>query len=324
MPLTQSEMDEADHLFVSLTFGSEDDKARAEKSLRTWAGADPERLGYLEEHAAVDRIVDAQLGTLQTRYARRVVPKSARRASVARRSWPRTAMIFGTSAIAVAAALVTVYVNPVLSTQEFNSAVGEQRQVALGDGSTVLLNTSTSLVYENRLRSREVRLKQGEVLFSVAHNAFRPFHVAANEVSIRDIGTVFSVRADPAMVSVAVLEGEVEMSSGDRKIALHMNEAATADASQTIYSEDAEFQKFINWKDRRLEFSSAPLADVVQELQRYRGAPITFADAKAKNYRVTGGFSSANPDLLLKTLPDVAPVTVQLRPDGEAIIASRR
>ncbi|MDS0858706.1 hypothetical protein NUV25_13430, partial [Burkholderia pseudomultivorans] len=59
MPLTQAEIDEADDLLVSLTFGSDAEKSRARAELESWAGDIPERRQYLSDHHAAERVVDA-------------------------------------------------------------------------------------------------------------------------------------------------------------------------------------------------------------------------------------------------------------------------
>ncbi|KND57665.1 Iron siderophore sensor protein [Candidatus Burkholderia verschuerenii] len=201
--------------------------------------------------------------------------------------------------------LVALYINPVLSTQEFSSDIGAQRRVALSDGSSVLLNTSTSVVFENRLRSRDAHLRKGEALFSVLHSGLRPFEVTTRNVTVRDVGTIFSVRSDSDDVTVAVVEGQVELSSADQKVILSDDQAATIDASHLISRSDAQFQALVNWRNQRLEFKRTPLMLVVREIQRYSRRAISFEDVRVQGYRVTGGFSSADPDLLLKTLGSV-------------------
>lgn len=325
MPLTQLEMDEADDLFVSLAFGAGQEREWAEDALCRWAGANIERLDYLKKHNVVDRLIDNHLGELRVRYARPMNNSSNAR----RRAWRSTCtkftyMLMG---LACAVAAAVSYVNPILSKQEFHAAVGEQANVQLSDGSHVLLNTASSVVFEDRLRSREVTLVEGEVMLSVVHSELRPFEVVANTANIRDTGTVFSVRRNEHTVSVAVLEGQVQISvpAGGQPFVLGAERAAIVSDGQILpISDGPTFETLISWKDQRLEFTSEPLVSLVQEVQRYRKPKIRFSDRTAEAFRVTGGFSSADPDLLLKTLPDVVPVNVQFSPDGEVVISSRR
>ncbi|MEK7918871.1 FecR domain-containing protein [Burkholderia contaminans] len=324
MTWTESQKDEADELLVTINFGRGEERTLARAALQRWAGDDPKRLAYIAEHMSVDREVDTFVHELRGRYRRHLSPS---REAVVRRAprWPAIAGAIGFSACAFAVAAWAV--NPVLSEQRFSSAIGEQVDVALDDGSHVRLNTATSIQFVNRLRSREVTMLEGEALYAVKHDSLRPFHVIAGATDIRDVGTRFSVRVRPADVDVAVLEGRVELSlrSGGPVVDLDANEAARATGTQIVeVSDSQEFDAMVSWKDRRLQFDGTPLSGVVHELQRYRVARIVLADNVAARFRVTGGFSISDPDVLLRSLPMVAPVTVKFQPDGTAVIASRR
>lgn len=321
--LSQADMDEADELFVSLSFGSAQEKTEAGVALEQWAGNNPARLDYVRMQQAADQVVDHHLDELRNRYPRHphtVAPRSG----VLAVQWLRSAYLSTGLMLGLAAAVV--YVNPVLSSQQLETSVGEQVTVALGDGSSVLLNTNSTAVFDNRLRSRELTLNRGEVSLTVAHSSWRPFQVAAQAAVIRDIGTVFSVRSDTGKVAVAVVEGEVEISAAtDRPpVRVQARQAAMVYGDQVSrVFEGAAYDALVSWRDRRLEFASAPLSSLVQEVQRYRTRPIVIADRKAEMVRVTGGFSSTDPDLLLRTLPAVAPVNVQFAQNGDVVISSR-
>ena len=332
MQLLEQEKEEADRLFYATSYGSRQEQTRAYEALRQWIGDDPERMQYVERLADFDRLVDPHLDGLRTAYSRVFAdPASptpsptptpgARRTSRLRYTW------FTSGVSAFGAAAMAVYlINPVLSTQTFHSDVGQQVQVGLHDGSELLLNTATSGTVEYRVRSREVSLASGEAMFSVVHNSLRPFVVNASNTRIEDIGTVFSVRNLDRHVVVAVLQGEVEMSmpSSDQRLFLHAREAGLADDSEIKFAaNDQSFDSLVSWKDQHLVFTDEPLSLVIRELQRYRKQPITFSDERARNIRISGGFASSDPDSILKALPEVAPVAIQFRPDGEAFIASR-
>lgn len=327
MPLSQSERNHADDLFSSAKFGDTQQKKAALAAIEAWAGQIPERLAYLAELEAADRAVDTNLAALRSRYPRQVdnrTPPPAEPARTARvpALWP------GIALACCAMAMTTVWViNPVQSRQDMSSSIGQQSSLDLDDGSHVLLNTNTAIRFVNRLRSRELTLERGEALFSVNHSALRPFHVYAGTAEIRDVGTQFSVRLLDSGVSVAVLEGQVSVTSSASAppTLLTAHEALRTNGTTVVPVTGSEaVSAMLDWTDRRLDFNATRISDVIEELQRYRAQPIVLADARAGTYRVTGGFSIADPDQLLKTLPSVAPVTVTVKPDGTAVVASRR
>ncbi|MBN6732579.1 FecR family protein [Burkholderia multivorans] len=337
MPLTQAEIDEADDLLVSLTFGSDAEKSRARAALESWAGDIPERRQYLSDHHAVDRVVDALSDDLGRLYKRHIgpaaVPPRPRHESPialplpsGRRTGVRVAT-YGAAVVLLGAVSTLWVVNPILTSQHVQTTVGEHVEVALDDGSHVTLNTDTELTFVNRLRSRDATIQRGEALFSVAHSLVRSFDVSAGTANVRDIGTRFTVRKMADGVDVAVLEGQVELtaSAGAAPVSLLAGQAARADRVGNVELQDQQqFDAMVSWKDNRLQFNGTPLRDVVREVQRYRKQPIVLADARVGDYRVTGGFSSADPDLLLKTLSSVVPVTVEFQRAGTAVIAARR
>jgi len=330
MQLLEQEKEEVDDLFYLMTHGSRQEQARAREALREWIGSSVDRQRYVEELGDFDRLVDSHRGSLRNEYARvfaePTVPPPAPVARAHPRSKKRHTWFAAGLSVFGAAAVALYAINPVLSTQAFRSDVGQQTQVALQDGSQLLLNTETSGTVEYRLRSREVSLASGEAMFSVVHNGLRPFVVHTGDARIKDIGTVFSVRSLDRQVTVAVLQGEVEMSlpSADQSVFLRARQAGTAAGSEIkLVDDDQSFDNLVSWKDQRLVFTDEPLSLVIKELQRYRKQPITFVDDRARNIRITGGFASTDPDNLLKALPAVAPVTVRFRANGEAVIASR-
>ncbi|WP_152693163.1 FecR family protein [Caballeronia mineralivorans] len=203
------------------------------------------------------------------------------------------------------------------------SAVGEQVTLSLDDGSQALLNTDTEIRYVRRLRSREVFLERGEAHFTVVHNEWHPFYVRAGQADVQDIGTTFSVRRLDNGVNVTVLEGRaaVTPNNGSQGYDVSASQAISTSGGRVVWRPDAI--ALLAWKDHRLDFDKTPVAEVVNELRRYRKAPIVLADAKAGLPQVSGGFSSADPDRLLRTLPAVARVTVSFKADGTAIIVSR-
>ncbi len=96
--------------------------------------------------------------------------------------------------------------------QTLATAVGQQRNVTLADGSTVTLNTNTILETDLRRRTREIYLRKGEAHFQVAHDRSRPFLVHAGDAVVRAVGTAFEVRVlTDQHVDVVVDEGRVEV-----------------------------------------------------------------------------------------------------------------
>ena len=92
----------------------------------------------------------------------------------------------------------------------YSTAKGENRTVLLDDGSVVYLNTRTTLSWQFDEDIRRVDLVEGEALFDVTPEVYRPFVVHAGAGVVRVLGTRFNVhRKNGSDVVVTVLEGRV-------------------------------------------------------------------------------------------------------------------
>lgn len=63
----------------------------------------------------------------------------------------------------------------------------------LNDGSIVYLNTRSRVEEQFSRQARNVRLLEGEAMFSVEHDRARPFRMISDDTVIQAIGTQFNV-----------------------------------------------------------------------------------------------------------------------------------
>jgi transmembrane sensor len=98
-----------------------------------------------------------------------------------------------------------------LNPSHIRTAIGEQRSIALADGSLVQLNTNSELRFDLKSNERRIILRRGEARFTVAKDPNRPFLVETPQATVRALGTVFNVQIARQGTDVAVLEGHVEV-----------------------------------------------------------------------------------------------------------------
>ncbi|MEI9850127.1 MAG: FecR domain-containing protein [Sphingomonas sp.] len=96
---------------------------------------------------------------------------------------------------------------------ELASPVGTIRRVTLDDGSVVTLDTGTRLEVAFTQGERRLRLLAGRARFEVAHDAGRPFIVAAGDGEVVATGTIFDVSLVGARPRVRLIQGSVEVRS---------------------------------------------------------------------------------------------------------------
>ena len=130
--------------------------------------------------------------------------------------------------VGLAAALATVLmVGPhwfVGQRYDIVTRSGEQRLIPLADGTQIALNGATRLTLDHG-DPRFALLESGEARLEVVHNEAHPFTLWLGSTAVRDVGTIFDVVRDAAMVRVAVREGRVEYQSGTRNIPLERGQS---------------------------------------------------------------------------------------------------
>lgn len=199
----------------------------------------------------------------------------------------------------------------------YSTAQGERQAVLLSDGTVVDLNTATRLHAKISLLRRMIVLDEGEAIFNVRHESLRPFSVQVGGLAIRDIGTRFNVRRQDDMVTVAVLQGAIEVNDErlDEGYQRNYRPESGLSSAQPIDSEQVEA-----WKHGRLVFRKSLLKDVIAELERYHPVRIVFADPSIARQTLSGTFDTDDLELFLASVGKILPIHVQSLPNqGERI-----
>ncbi len=280
-------------------------------------------------------------------------PLPATRSRGGGRSFSRRKMFAAAAALAVvvASALVARYVVSDLADSAtvatFVTAQREHRSFQLADGSRVELagdSRLTARLYEHR---RQIELERGEAYFKVAHDATRPFVVAAGGTHVTAVGTSFNVRSGNDLVVVAVDEGVVVVEAtaaalsadqpstvstmlavsrsadGQRPIRLRKGEEVTVGVTNhELQVTSIEPGAVASWREGRLRFAREPLRSVVASVLASSGQEITLADPALGDLRFTGTVFSARVSDWVEGLPAIFPVTVRLQ--GETYVVERR
>ena len=167
----------------------------------------------------------------------------------------------------------------------YGTAPGEQREVVLADGSKLFLDVDTQVQVRYAERTRDVLLKKGEVFFVVSHDPARPFRVGSGDSRVTVLGTQFSVRRNAQALAVAVKQGRVALQPSLEKDAEHVllaGDSARLDlAEQRLELGHVAPEQVASWRDGQLVFRDKPLGELVEELSRYRAAPIRLGRSPA-------------------------------------------
>lgn len=107
--------------------------------------------------------------------------------------------------------------------QEFKTGTGERKQLTLSDGTSLILNSASSVrVHDDFSKVRTVDIVDGEAFFDVHHNPKVPFIIHTGSASIRVLGTAFNVKSYQKLhkLIVSVTRGKVGVSNKSSTLGL--------------------------------------------------------------------------------------------------------
>ncbi len=194
------------------------------------------------------------------------------------------------------------------TTTQYSTAVGEQRTVALADGSTVLLNTDSDVRVQLSRRVRRIELARGEALFSVSHDPSRPFEVHALQGVTTAVGTQFDVELTRSGAAISVLEGTVTV--GGSGHAASLPPVAVTAGKGVGYSQEgavsqlrpAEVNRIQGWRTQRMVFNDVPLDTALTEYNRYSRRPIVLGNPGLGSRHINGVFHIGDEAAFLSAL----------------------
>ncbi|CAI8733660.1 FecR family protein [Pseudomonas sp. IT-P176] len=186
---------------------------------------------------------------------------------------------------------------------DYVSAPGQVRSVTLADRSVITLDADSAIAVDFSRGERHVEVRRGAAFFSVSHTG-EPFVVDANQGEARVLGTQFEVRLQPMGAQVSVLSGRVGVTPGkgaeQQVLGADQQVAYSAGQARALQAIDAQAQ--LAWRQGWLNYYKAPLADVVQDLQRYYPGRIVLLNDELGTRRISGSFPSHDPQAVLASL----------------------
>ena len=209
-----------------------------------------------------------------------------------------------------------LYQNTELSSLIVIADQGERSSVVLPDRTTVKLNSASELTYPGYFgKERRVKLK-GEAYFNVVPDKEHPFIVELGDIDVKVLGTSFNISsyADQEDITIVLLEGKIEVLSGDEVYSMSPNDkmvfnkpAASIHMSK-VYSED-----YIEWMNGNLFFENETLENIAKVLSRTYDLEIEFASEILKSERFTGSIGRGGVLSALDRLSLASPIVYEIK-----------
>ena len=208
----------------------------------------------------------------------------------------------------------------------YTTSIGEQASYELQDGSTLTLNTNTSVKVNYSDNQRRLTLLRGEANFDVVKNHQRPFTVFTGDKSFTALGTIFNIQTDEnklTNIELLVKKGKVLLSNTDdikeslnKKLnpteleylpgtIIYSGEMAVVEENRVpkVFKVSQEKQMTnLAWQQGMLIFNGEPLEQVLKEISRYSDNKFVILEPKLTKIKVSGLFKTNDLNGLLSSL----------------------
>jgi len=217
----------------------------------------------------------------------------------------------------------------VAPTVAYSTAAGETRSVTLSDGSTVSLDVASTIEVRLSEHERAISLTTGRAYFKVAHDASRPFAVTAQNVRTVALGTQFQVQDSRDQVTVTLLEGSVLVSDVAAAQPQWQQRLTPGQQLRIAAGAAAPERRVVNqavaasWLRGRHVFEATPLAEAIEEINRYSARKLRLGDPSLAELQIGGNFIAGDSESIAAAISAALPVEV-VQGGGEEIILFRR
>ncbi|MFP4846424.1 FecR family protein [Winogradskyella sp. PE311] len=176
---------------------------------------------------------------------------------------------------------------------------GEQKTIALLDGSEVILNSNSKITYneDNWEENRKLNL-DGEAYFKVAKG--KKFDVNTNNGTVTVLGTQFNINSTKDFFDVVCYEGKVGVKTKQSDYILLQNDALRRVNGYSITTSQNE-EKLPAWIYGESTFKSVPLKFVIKALENQYNIRFDSNDINDTDV-FTGSFPHDSLNIALKTV----------------------
>lgn len=296
------------------------------QALEAWLRGDPRRRGAMLRADAV-ALLSESAGALGPQFepAQFAPPAPPPPASAA---ISRRRMLAWSGAGGLAAASLGVLAITIQPAAAITTGLGEVRLVTLDDGSTVMLNTQSSMRVRYSDTLRRIELLYGEAYFTVVPDQRRPFVVDLPGKPLRAARGTFRVRRlEGKPVDILVDQGGVSLGDAgtagavflraNTRIELPGTASAPFPVPETISTDHVA--RALAWREGKIAFEGERLDTAAAEFARYSKTRIEIRDPALAGEPVTGLFAASDPVGFGRAVANVFDARVEQR-DGAVIL----
>lgn len=191
---------------------------------------------------------------------------------------------------AVVLLLVGIYtVTTVFSKNRVRTKFTEQTDIQLPDGTNVILNADSKMVWKDKnfAKTRQLKLK-GEAYFDVEKGGSFVIETPNGKVEI--LGTKLNIFSRENNFRVSCIEGKVKVTSAGNEQILTPGEMAEVTGSKLLKISKNNIEQTISWQHGIFYFEDKPLVSIFAALERQFDVSVHFEGNKDRS--ITVAFSN--------------------------------
>jgi len=188
-------------------------------------------------------------------------------------------------------------------------------KIILNDGTIVWLQQGSKLTYfEKKPASTRNAELQGEALFEVAKDAMHPFIIKCGNVSLKVLGTSFSVRVKNDSLQLIVLTGKVNLSTigNETGIDVDPNEKVIYTPGNVIKKRllhEADLSVVTAHTEYNMRFDNTTMDEVADKIGKKFNVEVRINNKQAGKCRITANFTDHSLENTLQLITEVLDVS---------------
>lgn len=194
----------------------------------------------------------------------------------------------------------------------------EIEKVILNDGSIVWLEEGSKLTYYQKREGVRQAALVGEALFEVAKDPERPFAISCGEVTVKVVGTSFSLKTGEEGIELKVLTGKVNLSSATDKAGVDV-----APNEKVIYSfsggikrrplDQVEVSAITERTEYDMEFKNTTMESVIQKIEKKFNVAVIAENKQLKTCRITADFTDHSLESTLSMIAELLQIDYSIK-----------
>ncbi len=174
-----------------------------------------------------------------------------------------------------------------------NVPKGQKLTIQLPDGSSVTINSNSSLSYAGDFETNRLVELSGEAFFQVKKDPKYPFRVKSGLIQTTALGTTFNINTDGDSFKVLLVEGKVQVMT----LADSTNTHILLPKREITYTLEEGFSPVVSnqhligieWTKGIILFNDTPLTEVLETLENWYGVDF-IVDGKISDLSYSGRF----------------------------------